>query len=271
MLGSNYWNGDTSLLFGVEIQALVSSQCSPETSCYSPISNSITSKLYMVPRRGRDQRMEMLPTLREISSSSKLLQVQDSTIWWMNTCPWHDRNATLRLHSSNMLGACLLQSQRCYLQPKPRPGQLAKWWDCHHVILGLVACARLKATILLSLTHDVFVICASMMTEPVTPDFPKKIKCISYVRQDQFYTHMIDVMSEISINCNKNVQELNHYIISLLHPDVRLKGLYNDQTITMKTKLHLHLPQAHDWGHASLRTPRSRWSTLFQCSPLNSG
>jgi hypothetical protein len=81
MLGSNYWNGDTSLLFGVEIQALVSSRCSPETSCYSPSSNSITSKLYMVPHRGRDQRMEMLPTLRESSSSSKLLQVQDSTIW----------------------------------------------------------------------------------------------------------------------------------------------------------------------------------------------
>jgi hypothetical protein len=29
----------------------------------------------------------------------------------------------------------------------------------------------------------------------VTPDFPKKTKCISYVRQDQVYTHMIDVMS----------------------------------------------------------------------------
>jgi hypothetical protein len=49
------------------------------------------------------------------------------------------------------------------------------------------------------------------------------------------FTHMIDVMSEISINSNKNVQELNHYIISLLHSDVRLEGFYNDQTITMKT------------------------------------
>jgi hypothetical protein len=92
----------------------------------------------------------------------------------------------------------------------------------------------------------------------VTPDFSKKTKCISYVHQDQVYTHMIDVTSEISINSNKNVQELNHNIISLLHSDVRLEGLYNDQTITMKTQLHLHLPQAHDWGHASLRTPRSR-------------
>jgi hypothetical protein len=92
----------------------------------------------------------------------------------------------------------------------------------------------------------------------VIPDFPKKTKCISYVRQDQVYTHVIDVMSEISINNNKNVQELNHYIISLLHSDVRHEGLYNDQTITMKTQLHLHLPQAQDWGHASLRNPHSR-------------
>jgi hypothetical protein len=95
-------------------------------------------------------------------------------------------------------------------------------------------------------------------TYTVTPDFPKKTKCISYVRQDQVYTHMIDVMSEISINSNKNVQELNHYINSLLHSDVRLEGIYNDQTITMKMQLHLHLPQAHDWGHASPGTHRSR-------------
>jgi hypothetical protein len=92
----------------------------------------------------------------------------------------------------------------------------------------------------------------------VTPDFSKKTKCISYVCQDQVYTHMIDIMSEISINSNKNVQELNHYIISLLHSDDRLEGLYNEQTITMKTQHHLHLPQASDWGHASLKTPRSR-------------
>jgi hypothetical protein len=76
--------------------------------------------------------------------------------------------------------------------------------------------------------------CVKLVND-VTPDFPNKTKCISYVRQDQVYTHMIDVMSEISINNNKNVQELNHYIISLLHSDVKLKGLYNDQTITKKT------------------------------------
>jgi uncharacterized protein YbdZ (MbtH family) len=63
----------------------------------------------------------------------------------------------------------------------------------------------------------------------VTPDFLKKIKCISYVRQDQVDTHMIDVMSEISINNNKNVQELKplHYLFITLR--LRLEGLYNDQ------------------------------------------
>jgi hypothetical protein len=62
-------------------------------------------------------------------------------------------------------------------------------------------------------------------------------------------------MSEISINSNNNVQDLNHYIISLLHSDVRLEGLYNDQTITMKTQLHLHLSQASDWGTRASELP----------------
>jgi hypothetical protein len=61
------------LLFGIEIHALVSSWCSLEMSCYTHSSNSITSKLYLIPRRGRAQRMEMLPTLREGSPSSKFL------------------------------------------------------------------------------------------------------------------------------------------------------------------------------------------------------
>jgi hypothetical protein len=56
---------------------------------------------------------------------------------------------------------------------------------------------------------------------------------------------MIDVMSEISINNNKKGQELNHYIISLLHSDVRLKDLYNDQTITGRSNsvfsFHRHM------------------------------
>jgi hypothetical protein len=121
MLGSNYWNGDTSLLFGVENQALVSSRCSLETSCYSSSSNSITSKLYLVPRRGWAQGMEMLPIFRESSPSSKHLQEQSFTIWWTNTCPWHGGSTTLRFHSSTALGACLLQSQSVLFITKVAP------------------------------------------------------------------------------------------------------------------------------------------------------
>jgi hypothetical protein len=109
MLGSNYWNGDTSLLFGAEHQAPVSPRCSPETSQYSSISTRSTSKLFLVPRRGRAQQMEMLPALRENSPSFKYLQEHSSTFRWTVACPWHGLTTTLWLHSSTMLGACLLQ------------------------------------------------------------------------------------------------------------------------------------------------------------------
>jgi hypothetical protein len=121
MLGSNYWNGNTILLFGVEIQALVSTRCSPATFCYSPISNSSTSKLYLIPRRGRAQRMEMLPTLRKSSPSSKLLQAQDSAIWWTNTCPWHGGDATLQLNSSNNARCLPLSASKVLFIAKAAP------------------------------------------------------------------------------------------------------------------------------------------------------
>jgi hypothetical protein len=85
-----------------ENQALVSSRCSPETSCYSSSSNSITSKLYLVPRRGMVCRVKVLLPFHENSPSSKHLKEQSSTIWWSNTCPWHGGNTTLRLHSSTV-------------------------------------------------------------------------------------------------------------------------------------------------------------------------
>jgi hypothetical protein len=56
--------------------------------------------------------------------------------------------------------------------------------------------------------------------------FTEKIECISYVRQDQVYTHMIDIMSEISINNIQNVLRFNNIItLSLLHSDDRHEGL----------------------------------------------
>ena len=41
----------------------------------------------------------------------------------------------------------------------------------------------------------------------VTPDFKNKTECISYVRQDQVYTHMIDVISEYIKNSVQNVDK----------------------------------------------------------------
>jgi hypothetical protein len=102
MFGPNYWNGDTSLLFSVGFHVPVSNRCSPVTSSYSSSSNSITSKLYLIPLRGRAQRMEMLPALRESSPSSKFLQVQDSTIWWTNNA-----------HGMVGLLFCSLIAQQC--------------------------------------------------------------------------------------------------------------------------------------------------------------
>jgi hypothetical protein len=109
------------LLFGVEVHAPVSSRCSPETSCYSSSSNSSTSKLYLIPRRGRVGRVKVLPPFRENSPSSKHLQEQKPTIWWTNTCPWHGRNTTLWPHSSMALGACPPSSSKVLLIANTTP------------------------------------------------------------------------------------------------------------------------------------------------------
>jgi hypothetical protein len=50
------------------------------------------------------------PLQRLHFSSSKLLQTQHPTIWWTVACPWHGQNSNMQLHSSAMLGACLLRS-----------------------------------------------------------------------------------------------------------------------------------------------------------------
>jgi hypothetical protein len=82
--------------------------------------------LCLVPRRGRAQRMEMLPALRKSSPSSKLLQAQDFTIWWTNTCPWHGFATILQLHSSTMLGACHPQLHGAIYICSQGLGQLVK-------------------------------------------------------------------------------------------------------------------------------------------------
>jgi hypothetical protein len=98
-----------SLLSGVGFRPLTSTRCSPVTPSFTSSWYSIT-KLYLVPRGDTVQGVGVLPTFHESSPSSKLLPTQQSTIWWTNTCPWHGWITTLRLHSSTMLGACLLPS-----------------------------------------------------------------------------------------------------------------------------------------------------------------
>jgi hypothetical protein len=46
--------------------------------------------------------------------------------------------------------------------------------------------------------------------------FQKETRCISYVRQDQVYTHIIDVISEIyQRQCSKSKQDRVNNIITL--------------------------------------------------------
>jgi hypothetical protein len=149
MLGPNYWNAGTSLLFGAGFRPPMSTRCSSVTSSCTASWYIITSKLYLVPRRDKVQRVAVLPTFRESSPSSKLLQAQHSTIWWTDTCPWHGGITTLQLHSSTMLGSCLLQSHSAIYRQSRASGSwqsddtVTTWsWD-------LQTCARLKAMTLL--------------------------------------------------------------------------------------------------------------------------
>ena len=45
------------------------------------------------------------------------------------------------------------------------------------------------------------------MGHNVTPDFQNKTECISYVRQEQVYTHMIDIINEYIKNSVQNVDK----------------------------------------------------------------
>jgi hypothetical protein len=154
------------LLFDAGFQALVSIRCSPATACYSSSSNSITSKIYLVPCKGRIYRMKVLPTFRESSPRFKLLQEQDPTIWWTNTCPWHGGNTTLQLHCSTMLGACLLQSHGAIYSRS----QASSSWQSDDSVTAwswdLQTCARLKVMTLFPCLVMSFVTSASIMPEP---------------------------------------------------------------------------------------------------------
>jgi hypothetical protein len=149
MLGPDYWNVGTSLLFGAGFRPPMSTRCSPATSCCTSSWYSITSKLYLIPRRSRVRRVGVLPTFCESSPSTMLLQTQHSTIWWPNTCPWHGGITTLQLHSSTMLGACLLQHHNAIYSRSQALGS----WQSDDIVTtwcwDLQTCARLKAMTLL--------------------------------------------------------------------------------------------------------------------------
>jgi hypothetical protein len=110
--------------------------------------------------------MGVLPTFRESSPSSKLLQEQDPIIWWTNTCPWHGGNTTLQLHCSTMLSACLLQLHGAIYS---RSQALGSWRSDDTVTTwswDLQTCARLKAMTLYPCLATSFIASASMMREP---------------------------------------------------------------------------------------------------------
>jgi hypothetical protein len=166
MLGPDYWNAGMSFLFGTGFPPPTSTRCSPVTSNCTSSWYSITSKLYLVPRRDKVQRVGVLPTFCESSPSSKLLQAQQSTIWWTNTCPWHGGITTMRLHSSTMLGACLLQPHGAIYSQSRASGS----WGSDDTVTtwsrGSADMCVIKGDDFISLSHDVFVASALMMPGP---------------------------------------------------------------------------------------------------------
>jgi hypothetical protein len=104
MLSPDYWNAGTSLSFGARFRPSASTRCSPATSSCTSSWYNITSKLYLVRRRDKVQRVWVFPTFRKSSPRSKLLQMQYSTIWW-------------RTHAHGMVGLLLgsFIAQQCLM------------------------------------------------------------------------------------------------------------------------------------------------------------
>jgi hypothetical protein len=96
----------------------------------------------------------------------RFLQVQDSTIWWTNTCPWHGEISTLQIRSSTMFGACHIQYHDAIYSQSDAPGS---WWSNDTVTTwcwDLQSWARLKAMTLFLWLVTSFVASALTMPEP---------------------------------------------------------------------------------------------------------
>ena len=101
----------------------------------------------------------------------------------------------------------------------------------------------------------------------VTPNFQNKIECISYVRQDQVYTNMIDIISEyIKRQCSKHKQERVNNFITFRQIDTNVFNRFTDILNEYCSCLFLHRRLT---GECTPRTPRSRCSSPLQHSLLN--
>jgi hypothetical protein len=105
-------------------------------------------------------------TFHESSPSSKPLQAQQSTIWWVNTCPWHGFTTILRVHSSTMLGACLLQFHGAIYNRNPISGMWLSDDTLTTWSRGLANMCVIKGDEFISCLATSFVTSASMMPEP---------------------------------------------------------------------------------------------------------
>jgi hypothetical protein len=108
-------------------------------------------------------------------------------------------------------------------------------------------CARIKISHIL--THE----CNITKQYSKCTIFPKKTECISYVCQDQNFTH-IDSWVQYHKVILKTYRKGLLNLITLMRVDMKV---FTRTSITMTMRLHLYLPQASDWWIAFLRTPRS--------------
>jgi hypothetical protein len=163
MLGLDYWNAGMSMLFGTGFRAPMSTRCSPVTSCCTSSWYNITSKLYLLPCRDKVQRVGVLPTFRECSSSSSFYK-RDTL------------QSSGRTHAHGMVGLLLCRSiaRQCSVLASFSLTVLfiakAEPWAAGKVMTlsphGPGTCRHVHDFITLS--RDVFVASASMMPEPAT-------------------------------------------------------------------------------------------------------
>jgi hypothetical protein len=115
------------------------------------------------------------------------------------------------------------------------------------------------------LTKAAFLRSTLLWYHSATPDSEEKPSASHMCARIKLHTYDRQ-KSVISLTVFKRITELP--LITLMHETRRSLITENDNYLK---SLRLPLPQALDWGTASLKTHRSRWSTCHHCSPLNNG